>query len=171
MAQPDWFVLIEQWVPRKMGQTGVTLPFLVGALALKAGRSGHLAARDVRQVLDEITTHPVDGYVTEVIWCHYIDAPVFTVTRADARDRIRPTVAVRLPVGVGESLVFGPNVYNRPGWGQDAAASFERLVADAAEPVSMGTYSRRPKQGTINFEHADFSEKERDYIRDMIMTE
>src|SRR5437762_2088533 len=132
MAQPDWFVLIEQWVPRKMGENGVTLSFLVGALALKGGRSGHLDERDVRQVLDDITAHPVEGYVTEVIWCPHIDAPVFTVKRTDtrARYRMRPTVAFHRTVGVGESLVFGPNVYNRPGWGQDAAASFERLRSE-----------------------------------------
>ena len=37
MKTPDWFILIDQWVPENLGEHGVTLPFLVGALAHKTG--------------------------------------------------------------------------------------------------------------------------------------
>src|SRR5439155_12438428 len=58
-----------------MGRTGVTVPFVVGALALKAGHNHSLNADDVRQVVDEITQHPVEGYVTEAPpWFHLTEA-------------------------------------------------------------------------------------------------
>src|SRR2546421_154946 len=117
MAQPDWFIVIEQWVPRRMGHNGVTLPFLVGALDFKAGQRGRLDAHDVRQVLDEIVERPIEGYVTEVSWCFDIDAPVLNTKRVSAADRMKASVAFARPDGTGEAFVFAPNLQSR--WGRD----------------------------------------------------
>ena len=168
MLKPDWFILIEQWVPKGMGQHGVTLPFLVGALAHKSGQVD-LNDQHVRDVLDDITQHPVDGYVTEVSWCHEILAPVLNVKRINAPVRMRTSVAIAHPSGKGESLVFGQNLESR--WdSKDPLALRDRLAEDATGPVSRGEYSRKPKQGTIEFEYGSFSPKELEYIRHSIMT-
>ena len=55
MQSPDWFTLIEQWKARGMGQYGVTLPFLVGALGKPAS-----------ELLREVAHTNVAGFVVEV---------------------------------------------------------------------------------------------------------
>ncbi len=168
MTKPDWFILIEQWVPKGMGTTGVTLPFLVGALAYKAGQTD-LGARHVRDVLDDIIQHPVEGYVTEVCWCHDISAPVLNTKRNDSPMRMPSSVAIPRPSGEGESLVFGTNLEFH--WNsKDPLAWLDRLAEDAAEPVSNGRYSRKRKDGSIEFEYGDFRDMEVDYIQSTIMT-
>ncbi|MEO5558955.1 MAG: hypothetical protein ABIO49_04225, partial [Dokdonella sp.] len=62
LDRPDWFVLIEQWVARGMGQTGITLAFLSGALAFKRGATSSSEA-ELRKVLADLIETPVDGYV------------------------------------------------------------------------------------------------------------
>lgn len=95
MTKPDWFMLLEQWKPRRMGELGVTLPFIVGAWAYKAGQTD-LGAQQVRNVLEDITKHPVEGCVTEVSWCNNISAPVLNTTRINA-PRMNHSVAIQRP--------------------------------------------------------------------------
>ena len=167
MGKPDWFMLIERWVPEGMGRHGVTLPFLVGALAYKAGLTS-LDSSHVRNLLDEITGNPVEGYVTEVSWCGEIAAPVFNTKPTDSLKRMSTKVAVRHSSGTGESLVFGPNLVFH--WNcKDAQALVERLIEDAASPVSEGKYSRKRRPGTTDFEYGDFLPKEISYIERTIM--
>ena len=168
MKKPDWFILIEQWVPKRMGEHGVTLPFLVGALAYKAGQT-KLGAQHVRDVLDDIIKHFVEGYITEVSWCWEMDAPVLNTKRIDSSERMRSSVALPRPSGDGDSLVFGPNIVSH--WNSnDPSALIKRLAEDAAEPVSKGKYSRKRKDGGIEFEYGDFWPKDLDYIRSTIIT-
>lgn len=62
-----------------MGEVGITLPFLVGALATKFGNA-RPSAQDIRLLLQEIANNPVKGYVTEVRWCQNVEAPVLSVS-------------------------------------------------------------------------------------------
>ena len=65
MRRADWFTLIQEWKAKGMGQTGVTLPFLIGALANKSGRN-EWSSQDVHYLIEEIVRHPEKGYVIEV---------------------------------------------------------------------------------------------------------
>jgi hypothetical protein len=171
MTKPDWFILLEQWRPKKMGVHGVTLPFIVGALAYKSGEK-NLSARHVRNVLDDIINHPVEDYVTEVSWCPDLSAPVLNTVRIDDM-RMKTTVAFARPSEEGESLVFGPNLCGELHWNsKDPETLLERLVDDATEPVAIGQYSRKRilKERHLEFEYGDFEPKELDYIQSTIMT-
>jgi hypothetical protein len=66
----------------RYGETGITLPFLCGALALSRGET-MFSINDLRKLLGEIISRPVAGYVTEIRWCNTIDAPVLTVSRLE----------------------------------------------------------------------------------------
>src|SRR6266480_3790299 len=112
MKKPNWFILIDQWKPQKMGYHGVTLPFLVGALAHKSGRR-RTTLEDIKQLLDDIVNRPVEGYITEVSWCHDIDAPVLNVRRLDDVYRLKATASIS-PTSVGrESISFSLNLQSR----------------------------------------------------------
>lgn len=168
MVKPDWFILIERWVPERMGDLGVTLPFLVGALALKT-RDTNLNASHVRRLLDEMVANPVHGYVTEVSWCHAIDAPAFNTKTADSRNRMSSPAGIAPPSGHGQSLVFGSSLFIK--WGSsDPSVLLDRLVEDATEHISRGRYSRNRNAGTTEFEYGDFLPAEIAYITRMIMT-
>ncbi len=168
MEKPDWFILIERWVPERMGELGVTLPFLVGALAFKAGDM-QLNSSHVRKLLSEMSANPVHGYVTEVSWCPNIGAPVFNTKATDSPERMKSSAGIAHPSGHGQSLVFGPNLLTH--WGcTDPSVLLDRLVEDATEHVSKGRYSRKQKLGTTEFEYGDFLPGEIAYIQKMIMT-
>jgi len=168
MKKPDWFILIERWVPEGMGEFGVTLPFLVGALALKAGDT-RLNSSHVRTLPEKIIASPVHGYVTEVSWCANIAAPVFNTKAIDSPERMRSPAGMAPPSGHEQSLVFGPNLLSH--WCcTNPSVLFERLVEDATEHVSKGQYSRIRKPGTTEFEYGHFLPGEIAYITKMIMT-
>lgn len=168
MNKPDWFILIERWVPERMGDLGVTLPFLVGALAFKAGRTSSDPS-DARNLLTKISTNPVDGYVTEVSWCANIKAPVFNVKRIDSPLRMNASTAITHPSGQGQSLVFGPNLCSH--WkSTDPAILLDRLAQDATEHIVKGRYSRNRKAESMEFEYGDFLPGAVSYIKRTIMT-
>ena len=171
MRKPDWFLLIEQWRAKGMGVFGVTLPFIVGALARKAGErkldSGH-----VRKVLDEMIGHPVEGYVIEVKLCVDIDAPVFSAA-SKARG-----VSYRMPFewffphpsGVGESLVLDQNLQSLFGSDcKDANECYSRLLAHATRHVASGNYSRNWDELEGRYVYGSFSDKHLEYIRTTIL--
>ena len=167
MTKPDWFILVEQWVPQRMGEYGVTLPFLVGALAHKAKQTD-VGVEQVRKLLDDIVRHPVEGYVTEVNWCHEIAAPVLTTKSVNSSKRINSLATIPRPLGSGESLVFSYSLKDH--WHlSDPGALLDRLLEDAAEHVTKSRYSRNRKNGTSELEYGHFLPKELKYIEDAIM--
>jgi hypothetical protein len=163
MSKPLWFLLIEQWKPKGMGTTGVTLSFLEGALAKIQSRPP--STQSIRQLLQEITAHPVSGYVTEVRWCANVDAPVLSVAR------------------LGESMPFKSQFSNSTGvvslgFSQDVQSMFglncsgsddclEKLVAYASGPVEAGSCSRVRNSKTGQWEFGDFSSRESGYIAEV----
>ncbi|MFH1871099.1 MAG: hypothetical protein ABIK82_17395 [Pseudomonadota bacterium] len=165
-STPDWFVLIEQWKPRQMGETGITLPFLVGALAYKRG-SPSVSEQEVRALLDEIVCRPVSGFVAEVRWCNNIDAPVFTVSPVGHALPFKSSFSG----GTGVTLGFSQDAQAKYG-GLDctsAADCLERLASHALPHVAAGNFSRVRESGKGAWGWGAFLPKERAYIEETIM--
>lgn len=156
MQKPDWFTLIEQWKAKGMGDYGVTLPFLVGALG-----------RSASQLLDDITTNPVPGYVTEVRWCGELHAPTLSVTAAD-KSKMH-----------FESFVSGPNDRPSVGFSQDLQSIFglnckgaddclKKLADHAAPAIATKAFSRNRNPKTNICEWGPYSQAEIQFIREVI---
>lgn len=144
MELPDWFVLIREWVDKGYGANGLTLPFLVGALARKGGNNNP-TAEDARALVNEMTTAPVAGCVTEVSWCSDLGAPIFRATPDDSSSRMSSTLVIRHPTEMRDSLVLGTNLESR--WGSSEPQSLiESLIKDAEGPIKDHTYSRNHGQ-------------------------
>jgi hypothetical protein len=164
---PDWFLLIRDWVPSGMGSEGVTLPFLVGALGHKTGTT-RLDSSNVVALLDEMINRPVDDYVTEVMWCGNIKAPVFRTRRLDSRERLKPACVIRDTTGQKEVLVFSENI-RVVLKSNDSSVLLDRLVVNANEPVSQGKYSRNRKSGTfMEYEYGAYTQRDLQYIEKTI---
>lgn len=159
MQKPSWFVLIEQWKIRGMGQYGVTLPFLIGAL----GKS----ASEVVGLLHQIANSPVPGYVTEVRWCQELAAPTFAV----------------FPIGKTkmyfESFISGPSGEKSLGFSKDLQSMFglnckgsdqclEKLAEHAIPTIGKGCFSRILNPNTNELEWGGFTQSENQFIKDVI---
>ncbi len=165
---PDWFVLIEQWVPRAMGQTGITFPFLAGALAFKRGAQS-VSVAELRQLLDDIVSRPIQGFATEIRWCHNIDAPVLTVARIEQALPFRSSF--RAPNGQ-ISLGFSEDVQSSFG-GLDCGCAdvcLERLIEYSAPHTTKGHFSRVRDLSTSEFRYGAFVSREVAYIQSTIMS-
>ena len=156
MSQPDWFSLMEQWKVRGMGQYGVTLPFLVGALG-----------RSASQLLQEITTAPVPGYVTEVRWCAALNAPTFSVAKATGSKMHF------------ESFVSGPDGEASLGFSKDLQSMFglnckgaddclTKLAENAANPIQERHFSRNRNHKTNECEWGRYTANEVKFIKDVV---
>src|SRR5438128_2536803 len=166
MTKPDWFILMEQWKPQRMGENGVTLPFLVGAIAYKEGKKC-TGVPEIQAILDAITYHPMEGYFTFVFWCPIIGAPVLDPKPLHFPYKKSLAVILR-PSGGGESVIFGANLQSR--WNsKDAKELLNLLLEDAVAPVGSGNYSRRRKAGTVEYEYGGFTSKEIEYIKHNII--
>lgn len=160
MTKPDWFVLMREWVMQNHGDRGVTLPFLVGALAYKENKLQPTMA-DTRAVLDEMIAKPVDDYVTEIGWCSSLGAPVFTATEGPSR--FNSKVGFRHPSKEWLCVVFGHDLQLR--WDcSDASTLIGELVEDALGPIADRKYSRDSK------EYREFEPWEKKFIEQTIMT-
>ena len=73
--RPDWFVIMQEWVKHGHGDRGVTLPVLVGAIALRNSNSKP-TPEDAQALLSEMIANPVDDYCTDIGWCSTLGAPV-----------------------------------------------------------------------------------------------
>jgi hypothetical protein len=163
MQLPDWFLLIRDWRASGMGAVGITLPFLVGALATKANNS-QPSAQDIRLLLQKITVAPVDGYVTEVRWCPDTDAPVLSV--AATASKFALALKSHFSSTTGQtSLGFSEDIHSM--FGLNCSGSdecLEALIANARPYVEARTFSRHRDAKTGERTYGDFSEKERQFI-------
>ncbi len=73
---------MRQWLEQGMGNTGITLPFLAGALALKRGET-NVSADGLRTLLDTMISSPLSGHFVGVRWCGDIQAPVLSSLSLD----------------------------------------------------------------------------------------
>lgn len=74
---PDWFVLMQEWTRQGHGARGVTLAFLVGALALR-DNNFQPTTDNARVILSEMIANPVEGYSIDIGWCATLGAPVLS---------------------------------------------------------------------------------------------
>jgi hypothetical protein len=163
MSKPVWFLLIEQWKTKGMGTTGVTLPFLEGALARIQNRSP--STQSIRLLLQEIVANPVAGYATEVRWCVNVDAPVLSVAKLVECMPFKNQFSNSAGV---VSLGFSQDVQSM--FGLDCNGSedcLSKLVAYASGPVDAGSCSRVRNPKTGQWEFGDFSSKESGYIAEV----
>jgi hypothetical protein len=135
---PDWLLLTQSWVEKRHGVNGVTLPFLVGALAYRDGKERPTLA-DARALLDEMKAHPIATHVVEVQRCG--DLGVAVLKAAPAPSQYSPVVGFRSPSGQGFCLVFGPNFTSF--WGSPKPEELlERLLDESKLPIEKRTFSR-----------------------------
>jgi hypothetical protein len=163
MQLPDWFLLVRDWRTTRMGTVGITLPFLVGALAAKANNPKP-SVEDILDLLHEIVDSPVKGYVTEIRWCPNTDAPVLSVAATDSVFSL-PLKSHFSTVTGGTSLGFSEDIHSMFGLNCSSCKEcLEALVANARPYVEAKTFSRvcDPKTGERTY--GDFSEKERQFI-------
>ena len=163
MQPPDWFLLIRDWRTSRMGAVGITLPFLVGALAAKASNP-QPSVQDIRLLLQEIAEIPVKGFVTEVRWCTDTDAPILSVTATDSKFALplksRFSSTTSLP-----SLGFSDDIHSIFGLNCSGSEEcLEALVANARPYVEAKTFSRHRDPETGEHTYGDFSEKEKQFI-------
>lgn len=146
-----------------MGAVGVTLPFLVGALATKANNP-QPSVQDIRLILQEITVAPVDGYVTEVRWCPDTDAPVLSV--AATASKFALPLKSHLSSTTGQpSLGFSEDIHSMFGLNCSGNSEcLEALISNARPHVEARTYSRNRNLKTGERTYGDFSEKEKQFI-------
>jgi hypothetical protein len=165
MDKPLWFRLIEQWRIKGMGTTGITLPFLVGAIA--HFQHATPSVRDIRDLLREIVANPFLGYVTEVRWCANVDAPVFSVSKLRAGSM---PFSCYLSSQMGEiSLGFSQDLQSMFGLAcKGSDDCMEKLIAHSAGPVEAATCSRVRNPSTGQWEFGDFLPKEVRYIEEVV---
>lgn len=156
MKKPDWFMLLEQWKTKGMGEYGVTLPFLVGALG-----------RSAPQLLKEIINSPVSGYVTEVRWCADLSAPTFSVTKT-TQSTMQLKSSVPDPNGE-TSLGFSQDLHSTLGLNcKDASECLKKLIDHAAPAIERHTYSRNLSTVTRKTEWGPFTVEEINFIKEVI---
>lgn len=167
MKQRDWFILIRDWKAKGMGQVGVTLPFLVGALARKTGQA-NLSVQDIRSLLREIVERPEQGYVTEVRWCPNVQAPVLSVSMVNDPNRL-PFKSYYSASNGQPSLGFSQDIQSMSGLSCSGAQEcLEALVSDAAPHIKRRTFSRTMNQTTWQREYGPFSPQEEQFIDETI---
>lgn len=170
MNDPDWFVLIQD--KRKGGYgVGLTLPFIVGALAYKSGETDFKTAH-IQDVLDQMINSPVDGFRTVVQWCHNIDAPVFSVELInDVYKGVIIKSSFPRPEGNDISLGFSPDLHSSIGGldCKDAQECYEKLLSYAEEHVKNGHFSRNRSRESRHYEYKPFQENDLKFIRETIM--
>ena len=157
MSNPDWFVLIQQWRLKGMGEYGITLPFIVGALGYKSGETNYQAVH-VQDVLNKIINNPVDGYITEVRWCSNIDAPVFSVSPIDNPYRMDVKSSFPRKHGGGISIGFSVDLHASDGLDcKDAQECYDKLITYAEEYVKNCNFSRNRSGEENNYEYGKFN--------------
>lgn len=164
MNKPLWFLLIEQWKLKGMGERGITLPFLVGALANIHARKPSIQA--VHELLQEMITKPFIGYVTEVRWCGDVNAPIFSVSKLGPEQM--PFVS-HFCSQMGEiSLGFSQDLQSMFGLNCNGSNDcLEKLVSLCSEPIESARYSRIRNPVTRKWEFGDFQPRESQYINEI----
>ncbi len=163
---PDWLLIMRQWLEQRMGDTGVTLPFLAGALALKRGEN-YVSVDGLSALIDVMVSNPVTGYFVGVRKCANIQAPVLSSLPLDA-PLIRKCEA-RSPSGK-VSFAFSPDAMSALG-GLDcdcASNCIEKLIQYSLPYTESGNFSRVYDKRSSGFVYSTFRENEVTFIRSVL---
>lgn len=168
MSKPSWFIIIEQWREKGMGGYGLTLPFLVGALAYEKEQN-KASFRDIHAILTEMIENPVDGYMTVIRWCGDINEPVISVKALDDPYKMAIKDSFPRPYEDGMSVAFTEDLMSMFNLNCEAAEECrEKLANYAKEYVEKGTFSKVFNPETMQREFGDFSEDDINYIKAVI---
>lgn len=144
MGKPDWFLLMSAWVKEGHGERGITLPFLVGAIALSR-QNENPTIQDARTLLDEMITQPVHEHVVEIAWCSSLAAPILTANAAPSP--FQPQVGFQFPGGKEMCVVFGLDLQDR--WkSSDPIVLVDSLLDESELAISDRMFSRDPNSKT-----------------------
>jgi hypothetical protein len=166
MNTPDWYKIMEQWIDQGMGESGVTLPFIVGAISLKHDhyRKEHTT---VGQLLTDITECPINTHLVEASWCSTIGSPVLNVKEAWSQEKMLSPLNIRHRMLGHITLAFSYNLVLMMG-GESALDMLARLERDAAMHADNRRFSRNRIPGTNNFEYGPFTSKDISFIRNTL---
>jgi hypothetical protein len=160
---PDWLMLMRQWIEQKMGTTGITLPFLAGALAFKQGKN-RVSADELRSLLEAMISSPVPGRFVGVQRCPNIQAPV--LSSLPLNDQLLRKCELHSPSGQ-LSFAFSPNAMSPlGGLGCDSGLScIEKLIQYSSPYTEAGTFSRVYDETTKGFIYSTFPSNEIEFIK------
>lgn len=158
---PDWFVLMREWVAKGWGDNGVTLPFIVGAVAY-VNNNTIPTIENARNLLDRMKRESVDGYVTEIGWCRNLEAPVLAA-RPFGSPGLSSNAGIRHPSEDRLCLVFSEELQRR--WhSSDGVELVESLLREAEEPITNRRYSRDSNSKS----YKEFTPGELQFIKDTL---
>lgn len=159
-------MLMRQWLEQGMGDTGVTLPFLAGALALKRGET-RVSADKLRALIDTMVSNPVTEHFVGVRWCANIQAPVLSSLSLD--DPLIRECEARSPSGQ-VSFAFSPDAISAFG-GLDcdcASNCIAKLIQYSMPYTETGNFSRVYDEKSRGFIYSTFREREIEFIRNVL---
>lgn len=162
-----WQILLREWIERGMGNTGITLPFLVGALAIKRGK--HFASEvEVRELIHTIVSHPVQGHFVGIRRCQNIQAPVLSLL--SLKD---PMIRkCKLYSSDGQlSIAFSPDAMSKIS-GLDCksvSGCVEKLILHATPHAATGKFSRQFDPQSKSFIYTNPTQSELEFINASLM--
>lgn len=159
-------MLMRQWLEQRMGNTGITLPFLAGALALRRGENS-VSADELRLLLQAMISRPLSGYFIGARWCTNIQAPVLSSLSLD-EPLIRQCEA-HSPCGQ-VSFAFSLDAMSSFG-GLDCdcvSSCIEKLIQYSLPYTEAGYFSRVYDEEAKGFIYSTFLPKEITFIRSVL---
>ncbi len=151
-----WFTIIKQWREKGMGENGVTLPFLVGALTRQGNEFP--IEQSVESVLNAIIFHPVPDHYCEVRWCHQIDEPVISVEKIETMSQ--KAIKEKYTDNSGHpSLAFTEDLMNQ--FGLNCSTKEEcltKLISRTQMHTEKGEFSKN------NGSFGDFTDDELEFL-------
>lgn len=144
MTKPDWFLLMQEWVKQGHGDRGVTLPFLVGAIATR-NNTLQPTLEDARAILTDMIKNPIEDYSTDIGWCSTLGTPVLAAIASPSPATSK--VGFARPLGNDLCVIFGDQLQQH--WNLwDAQSLLDELIDDARDAITAGNYSRDAKEKT-----------------------
>lgn len=158
---PDWHKLIMAWISK--GHDGLTIPFVVGARAMRTGANTAKKA-DIQTLFNEIIENPVHGNIVYARWCEDIGAIVMASYSKDFPFRPRHDVIEFKPSNSTDpSLVVEKSVAMQLGAIMNHDEILSALIVYAQPQVEVGHFSRF---WTIDGRtHAPFQEEDLEFIQ------
>lgn len=151
-----------------MGAYGVTLPFLVGALAYEKGQQT-ASLNDVQALLTEMIEKPVEGYMVVIRWCGDIEEPVISMKALDDRFKVAIKDGYHRPNGDGMSMAFTQDLMSMFNFNCGTADECRnKLASYAKDYVEKGRFSKNLNPETKQREFGGFIEKDINYIKTVI---
>lgn len=163
---PDWHRLMHEWIRRGKGNTGLTLPFLAGALALARGQQ-IVRAQELRALIDTMVAYPVPGYFVGVRRCGNIKTLVLSVLTLN--DQLIRKCEARSSNGQ-LSFAFSPDATG-PFGGLDCNCTvncIEKLISYCAPHTEAGKFSRVFDPSLSDFVYAPFHDEDIRFIEEVL---